>query len=105
MLMETNKTSGNHQLTKGILWECYIMIVIYGREVPYMRIFSSVNVHIQKTKCAYTETLFRICKFMEGSNYMPIFPSLYVYLQKEKCAYMKESFHKCAFIPFVNVHI
>jgi hypothetical protein len=36
---------------------------IYERELPYMRILTSVNTHIRKTKCAYTEERFCIWTF------------------------------------------
>jgi hypothetical protein len=69
---------------------------IYGRSLPYMCILASVNAHLRKPKCTYTEEIFCICAFLASVN---------VHIWKPNCTYMEALFRKCTFLSFVNVHI
>ena len=84
-----------------------------------MRIPPSVNAHIRKPTCAYTEARFRLPYMrMLASHirkrahiygisllYMRILPSVYVHIRKAECAYTEESFRICAFwLPYMRIY-
>jgi hypothetical protein len=53
----------------GMLPSCPTLVLcICTFCLPYMCILASVNVHIQKPKCTYTEALFRKCPFLSSVN-------------------------------------